>query len=280
MAMQTYSKIDHPEIVQNLFLRHGSEPCPQPCPAGSEDTQFLVDSEISLSCRFYPAGAEAPVVLFFPSPSIPFDSFAALASKYNAHNISVFWMSYRGQMGNGGTPSVTYMLADGTTLLNKTKDWLQQKGFIGPIFVMGHGLGSICAVSTVLGNSESVKGLIIESGICKTADFLLAIGVSAEHAAIEEEEGFDIIKKIEQIKLPTLIFHGAKDPFVSVAQAENLQSCSGAKSKQFFVIPGAERHNLPETGGELYFQTIKKHIDTVCGVNTWRQRRKSFKNKE
>jgi hypothetical protein len=107
---------------------------------------------------------------------------------------------------------------------------------------------------------------------------LQAVGVSSEHAAITEEEGFDIIKKIEKIKLPTLIFHGARDSQVSVAQAENLQSCSGAKSKQFYVIPGAERDRLPEAGGDLYFQTIKKHIDTICGINTWRQRRKSFKN--
>lgn len=276
--MQTYNRIDHPEIVHTIFQQNSTVPFTQPCPAGAEDIRFPVDPEIHLSCRFYPAAGGAPIILFFPSPSTPCDSYDALAAKYNEHGINILLMSYRGQMGNGGVPSVRQMLVDGDRLFEQAQDWLQKKGCTGSIFVMGHSLGSACAIETVLRNPDRVKGLIIESGICETAAFLQAIGVPAEYAVMDEEEGFDIIKKIEQIILPTLIFHGARDSLVSVAQAENLQSCSGAKSKQFFVIPGAERDRLPETGGDLYFQTIKKHIDTVCGVNTWRQRRKSFRN--
>lgn len=277
--MKAPGKIDHPEIVRNIFSQYSNSQFTRPCPSGAEDINFLVTPEIPLSCRFYPAAADAPIVLYYPSPSISSDSFDSLAAKYNEHSISIFLMSYRGQMGNSGTPSVTLMFADGDSLLKQAKDWLQKKDYTGSIFVMGHSLGSACAVDIVLRNPDSVKGLIVESGIFETADFLRAIGVSSEHASITEEEGFNIRKKIEKIKLPTLIFHGARDSLVSVAQAENLQSCSGAKSKQFYVIPGAERDSLPETGGDLYFQTIKKHIDTVCGVNTWRQRRKSFKKR-
>ena len=85
------------------------------------------------------------------------------------------------------------------------------------------------------------------------------------------------MKKIAGLTLPTMIFHGAKDSWVSIREAEKLQSHCGAKNKQFFVIPGAERDNLPEAGGELYFQTIKKFIDGICGTNTWREKRRKFK---
>lgn len=277
--MQIHSKIDHPEIVANIFPQRAGNVLPHPCPAGAEDVGFTLSPGLSLSCRFFPTAMDAPVVLFFPSPSSSLQAFDVLASKYNEQNISVFCMSYRGLMGNEGIPSVTGILGDGELLFSLASDWLHQKGYTGAIFLMGHSFGSACAINIVNNNPDSVKGLIVESGIGTTSDFLQAIGVPAEYAAFTEEDGFDIIDKIEKIKLPTLIFHGAKDSLVSVAQAEILQACCGARSKQFFVIPGAGRDDLPKTGGDLYFQTIKKYIDTVCGVNTWRQRRRSFKNK-
>ena len=77
-----------------------------------------------------------------------------------------------------------------------------------------------------------------------------------------------------------MIFHGARDALVAIAEAEKLQASSGARTKQFFVIPGAEHHTVGETGGDLYVEEIKKFIDTVCGVNTWRQKRKSHKRNQ
>jgi hypothetical protein len=43
------------------------------------------------------------------------------------------------------------------------------------------------------------------------------------------------------------------------------------------VIPGAGHDTVSKIGGDLYFQKIKEFINTVCGVNTWRQRRKEYK---
>ena len=142
---------------------------------------------------------------------------------------------------------------------------------------MGSSLGCLCAIDTVANNSDAVKGMIIESGICSTASYLRAIGVSEKQADIAEEEGFNNEQKIAGIKTPTLIFHGAKDSLVPVAEAEKLQAASGARNKQFFIIPGAEHHTVGKTGGDLFIQAIKQFADTVCGVNTWRQKRRSSK---
>jgi len=154
-------------------------------------------------------------------------------------------------------------------------DWLHHRAYRGPIFVMGQSLGSICAINTVFKKSDLVKGLIIESGVCGTKIYLQAMGVSLEQTDITEQEGFNTIEKIAKIKIPTLIFHGARDELVTIAEAEKIQASSGARTKQFIVIPGAKHHTVNEIGGDLYIQTIKKFTDTVCGVNTWRQKRKS-----
>jgi dienelactone hydrolase len=143
---------------------------------------------------------------------------------------------------------------------------------------MGRSIGSIVAVETISQKNDDFKGMIIESGICSTPSYVSALGANIEQLGILEEDGFDMLSKVEGITLPTLIFHGATDPFIPVVQAERIQSYSGARSKQFFIIPGGTHDNLAKIGGDLYFQTIKQFTDTICGVNTWRKRRKKQKS--
>ena len=80
--------------------------------------------------------------------------------------------------------------------------------------------------------------------------------------------------------MPTLLLHGSRDQLIPVHEAEKLQAESGAKTKQFHMIPGADHNSLILVGGEQYFKTIKSFTDTVTGQNTWRQRRKKFKDQE
>jgi alpha-beta hydrolase superfamily lysophospholipase len=276
--MTPYSKIDQPEVIELLFPPQSRTE--SPCPANAEDVSFEVGAEVTLHCRFYLSDLEAPLLFFYPATNESIDSFDSVAEKYLKQGMNLFLATYRGCGNNNGSPSVAGMFADSEKLFQLASDWLKNKGCTGHYFVMGESLGSVCAIDTVLNNGDAVKGLIIESGICGTASFLKALGASQEHADIPEEDGFNNLEKIEKIEIATLIFHGAKDGLVAMAEAENLQASSGARTKQFFVIPGAERHTVSETGGDLYAQTIKQFTDTVCGVNTWRQKRRSQKRNQ
>jgi uncharacterized protein len=276
--MIPYSRIDQPEVIALIFPAQCKTQ--SPCPANAEDVSLEIDSGVVLNCRYYSADQEAPVLLLYPAIGVSTCSFDMVAENYLKQGINVFLTSYRGCGINNGNPTVASMYADSEKLFHFAIDWLSNKGCNGPIFVMGQSLGSICAIDTVLKNGASIKGLIIESGICATASFLEAMGVSPKQADIVEEDGFNNIEKIEKIKTPTLIFHGARDVLVAAAEAENLQASSGARTKQFFIIPGAEHLTLGEIGGDLYFQTIKQFADTVCGVNTWRRKRRDHKRNQ
>ncbi|MGW8194824.1 MAG: alpha/beta hydrolase [Desulforhopalus sp.] len=277
--MQKYKKIDRPEILKCLFNNPKGDPASALSPGeNGEEVQLAVSADVQLPCRYYPATEDSPVLLFFPSTLSSAASLAEQAGNYNAHEIGVFLVGYRGRDDIDGLPAVGDMIVEASKLAPVASEWLKRRGVTGPLFVFGQSLGSVCAIECAVNSAESIKGLIIESGIGKTSSFLEALSVPADLSAIPEEEGFDTIGKIGKIKLPTLIFHGSRDVLVPVAQAEVLQASSGAKSKQFFVIPGADHHSLPKVGGKLYFQTIKKHLDTVCGKNTWRERRKKMKN--
>jgi hypothetical protein len=275
--MTLYNRIDLPEVIELLF----PSPCASHCPPPSyaEDVSFEVAHGLILNCRFYLADQNAPVLFLFPATANSLHSFDVLAEDYIKQGMNIFLASYRGCGQNCGSPSVGAVYADSEILFDLGIKWLNSKGFNGPVFVMGQSLGTIAAIDTVSKNADSIKGLILESSICETGSFLEALGAGPKLIDFSEEEGFNTLKKIEKIKNPTLIFHGARDRLVAIAEAEKIQASSGARTKQFFVIPGAEHHTVGETGGLLYIKAIKQFTDTVCGVNTWRQNRRDLKKK-
>jgi alpha-beta hydrolase superfamily lysophospholipase len=240
---------------------------------------MTVAPEVSLVCRFHAAAAEAPTLFYCHGGGESCATFNDEAGNFVRHGINVFLASYRGYGLSSGAPSVSAMLLDGRSLFGQASEWLAGHGFTGPLFVMGRSLGSVCAIDIAHKFDDKIKGLCLESGYAETAPVLEALGVQSAAIPPLEDAGFDNLGKITAIKLPTLIFHGAKDTVVPVVQAEKLQASAGARNKQFYLVPGAAHDTVSKTGGELYYQKIKEFIDSVCGLNTWRQRRRENKGR-
>jgi alpha-beta hydrolase superfamily lysophospholipase len=273
--MHSLTKLDHPEILSLLLQPprdfQGS------CPERAEDLYMTIFEGVSLACRFYISASDAPTLIYFHGGCESSDSFNTEAESFNRAGINVFLASYRGSGKSSGTPSLSTLLTDAGVQFSLAIDWLAANNYTGTIFVMGRSLGSVCALDVVFNNSDRIKALILESAYCETLPLLVAIGAKKAVEGIVEDDGFNNLQKIAKIKTPTLIFHGSRDVFVPVSQAEKLQAASGAKNKQFLIIPGAEHYTVAKTGGDMYFKTIKGFLDTICGVNTWRQRRTKFK---
>lgn len=269
--------LDIPEINALLFKPDdfGNTALPE----SAEVVAFPVAEQVSLHCTWYPAGLEDPLLFYCHDGSgQKAAELTEMAAAYNRHGISVFQASYRGFGDSDGTPRLSLFLGDTEKLFDQALFWLGEKGCSGPTFVLGNGLGTLCAIATTLARSKAIKGILLESGIGETLSYLQALGLDRSAVPADRDDGFNTLAAIEKIELPTLIFHGGRDSVVGAAEAEKLQAASGAKNKQFFIIPGAERSTLAICGGELYYQTIKKFIDGVCGVNTWRSKRRQFKN--
>ncbi len=275
--MQNIQKFDQKKIVELLFSAN-PETFPEVLPENAEDINIEVEKDITLACRFFYSDDKAPTILYFPAAVDAPDSFGQRAEMFQKFGMNVFFVTYRGQGNSNGKPRYSSLVLDGVTLVPQVKQFLDEKNCSGALFVMGRSIGSIVAVETIFQTGDDFKGMIIESGICSTPSYLSALGANIEQLGISEEDGFDMLNKVEEIELPTLIFHGAADPLIPVVQAERIQSFSGARSKQFFIIPGGTHDNLAKIGGELFFQTIKQFTDTICGVNTWRRRRKRQKS--
>ena len=61
-------------------------------------------------------------------------------------------------------------------------------------------------------------------------------------------------------------------------QAETLAARSGAKNREFQVVPGADHNTLVAVAGRLYFQAISGFVQKAAGIAPdWRERRRQFK---
>jgi uncharacterized protein len=273
--MQEYIKLDRPEILSRLFYPR-REPKTLP-PPWAVDVEFTVESGIVLGCRFHIHDVAAPSIIYFHGNGEIVCDYDEIGREYMNVGCNLLVMSYRGYGWSSGSPTVQAMFSDGRKLFLETIAWLKEKDCTGPLFLMGRSLGSACAIDLSLLHGDTMKGLIIESGFADTLPLLKVLGISLATTGIREEECFGNRTKIGYVKLPTLILHGARDQLIPAAEAEKLQANSGARNKQFVLIPGADHNTMIATAGRLYFQTIRQFIDTITGTSSWRNRRKKQK---
>jgi alpha-beta hydrolase superfamily lysophospholipase len=272
MDYQSYEKLDQPEVLNVLFHpRRESEGEP---PAGAVDLDFSVDEDVQIGGRFYPADVEAPNLLFFHGNGEIVSDYDTVGLKFNEYGMSFLAVDYRGYGRSTGVPTVSAMIRDAHSIFNQVKSFLKNENRNGPFILMGRSLGSVCAIELAVTCQDDISALIIESGIATTMPLLQNMGVDPDGLGITEQHGFKNIRKIAQVTKPICILHARHDQLISVANAELLQAESGARNKQFHVVPGADHNTIMTVAGNLYFETIKKFINKIRGIKPrWRRKR-------
>jgi alpha-beta hydrolase superfamily lysophospholipase len=274
--MQKHSKLDHPSILSSIF--HPRVCGRTPLPIGATDVEIETEPGVTIGCRFHISEPAAPNILFFHGNGEIVADYDEIGPHYNKAGMNLLVTGYRGYGWSNGSPTISSMFADAEILFHETQKWLSAHNHTGPLFFMGRSLGSVPAIDLATRHENAIKGLILESAIAETLPLARILGIDLDKTGISEEDGFNNLKKIESITKATFILHGARDEIIRADEAEKLQSHSGAKSKEFLVIPGADHNTMIATGGTLYFQTIKQFIDKTTGVTNWRRRRKKEKN--
>jgi len=272
MDYPTYEKLDHPEVLKVLFHPHkeiNGEP-----PAGAVDLDFPVADDVRIGARFYPADVEAPNILFFHGNGEIVGDYDSIGPKYNEYGMSFLAVDYRGYGRSTGVPTVSAMIEDAHGIFAQVKSFLKEENRNGPFILMGRSLGSVCAIELAATHQEEITALVIESGIATTMPLLQNMGIDTAGLGITEQDGFRNIHKIAQVTKPICILHARHDQLISVANAELLQAESGARNKQFQVVPGADHNTIMAVAGNLYFETIKQFINKILGIKPrWKRKR-------
>jgi pimeloyl-ACP methyl ester carboxylesterase len=92
---------------------------------------------------------------------------------------------YRGYGISTGNPTVSSMLSDAYIIFDHICSILDDKGYTGPVWIMGRSLGSAPAIEIAANRQERVAGLIVESGFAGVEDLLRRLGIFSESLGID-----------------------------------------------------------------------------------------------
>jgi pimeloyl-ACP methyl ester carboxylesterase len=268
--------MDRPEITQVLF--HPYKVAQNTPPEGAVDFSVPVDEGVVIACRMYHHSLERPTLIFFHGNGEIIPDYDEVGPMYGREGLNLLVAEYRGYGWSTGSPLTSTFLPDCNKVFLSAVDWLDQQGYTGAVFVMGRSIGSAAAIDVALNHHDRITGLIIESGFARTLPLAKVLGMDLESMGITEEQAFNNGGKIKDITKPTYILHGQYDQLIPLWQGETLQSESGAKGKEFQIVPGADHNSLIAVAGQFYFQAIKKFVEKAAGLTPdWRERRRQFK---
>ncbi len=255
-----YSHLDRPEILMSLF-----HPRPEWDNSGGkgEDVMIPVEDEVEVGARFHLHNAQAPNILFFHGNGEIVADYDDMGPLYNRHGINFLTIDYRGYGRSGGQPSITSMMRDCHIVFHFVRKWLAEKGYSGPLIVMGRSLGSASALELAAHYEGEIAGLIIESGFAYAGPLLQLLGVDPDAIGFKEEKGFRNKDKIASFHKPTLIIHAEYDHIIPFSDGVALFEACPAPEKQFLKIPGANHNDIFIRGMAQYITAIKELVNKV-----------------
>ncbi len=250
MTTVDYSALDQPGISMNAFY---PRPNWSATPPGATDHVVTVAEGVTLSCRFFPVGKDAPTILFFYGNGETATDYNGIAPFYNQVGVNFFVSDYRGYGRSGGTPAFTTVLADSHLVLDYAARMLADDGFTGKLFVMGRSMGRHSAFELAANRGNQLAGIIIESGRPILGNFVY--GLPPQQAEALEAA---YLAKVSSITIPSLVIHGEQDALAPVQQAVQMHQCFQSSEKRLLTVPGAGHNDLLYYGLNEYFAAIKE----------------------
>ncbi|RBW56270.1 alpha/beta hydrolase [Ruegeria sp. A3M17] len=220
-----------------LFKPDGKLPAPNSIGLADVETVSLTMSDgVRLTAwSAPPATDDAPTVLFFHGQSGNLGDRVDRMRDILNSGFGLLAPSYRGYPGSEGEPSEMALISDGIQMY----DQLDRQG--AGVVLHGQSLGT--AVATAVAEQRPNAQLLVLE-----APFTATVDVAAErypwlpvHALMRDQ--FATRDLIENVTVPTLIFHGTEDETVPLHHGEALAAMAG-DTAQIYVIPNGSHNDL------------------------------------
>jgi len=257
-----YSQYDRPEILRFIFHPR-PEAASLKLKPGVTELMIPVAKDVELGARFYPAGQNDPIILFFHGNGEIVADYDDLAPVYTQLGINFLPVDFRGYGRSTGNPSVSSMMYDSRKVLAYVEKWLREQGYSGALIVMGRSLGSASALELAAQDEEKIDGLIIESGFAYALPLLRRLGIDTAAYRLAEMQGFRNLDKIKKLKKPTLVIHGEKDQIIPFGDGQALSDNSPAAYNKLIKIPQAGHNTLFAFGMQAYLKAVKDLTDAA-----------------
>jgi alpha-beta hydrolase superfamily lysophospholipase len=263
-----YSALDRPDLLMFLFHPRAEEPTPRGRVEGFEELMIPVEPGVDVGARFFLSGPAAPNVLFFHGNGEIVADYDDIGRMMSESGINFLPVDYRGYGRSTGRPTVTTMMRDSHAVFDYVRRVVLEKGFHGPMVVMGRSLGSAPALELASGYPSQIDGLLIDSGFARMAPLLELFGFSMEALGISEEEGLRNLDKIRGFVKPTLIIHGERDELIPYSEGRALFEACGSPHKKLLGIREAGHNDLFLFGFDRYLGAVKELMETVRAERT------------
>ena len=250
-----YSDLDRPEILTFLFHPRPEWGDPGPGDRGA-DLLIPVEMNVAVGARFYMTEESAPNILFFHGNGEIVADYDELGIAYNRIGINFLPVDYRGYGRSTGQPTITAMMRDSHLIFDFVKEWLPDKGYKGPLILMGRSLGSASVLELASHYKDRIDGLIVESGLAFSGPLLQLLGINLRAINFSEEMGFGNLDKIQGFDKPTLIIHAELDHIIPFSDGQALYDASPSSDKTLLKIPNANHNDIFLRGFSEYMAAV------------------------
>lgn len=175
--------------------------------------------------------------------------------------VQVLLVDYRGYGLSSGQPTEEGLCLDAKAAFEATCRLPEVDP--GRVVVLGHSLGGAVAIDLAVHLGQRIRGLIVESSFTSGRSAVQL--VVPPPAAASVPEFFDSLSKIGRLQVPLLITHAANDSLLPPAMGEALFQAA-PEPKQFYLVPGADHHNIYNAGGEPYLAVLDAFVRQACEV--------------
>jgi fermentation-respiration switch protein FrsA (DUF1100 family) len=223
-----------------------------------EDVFFTTSDGIRLNGWFVPYPDAAITLLWFHGNagniSHRLENIKLLHDKVR---VNVFIFDYRGYGRSEGTVSEKGTYLDGQAAIEhlRMRYAVETKNLV----LFGRSLGA--AVATEMASRTDALALILETPFASIAEMARKIFLFLPIGPFLKTK-YDVVQKVRAIKSPLLVLHGDRDEIVPLHQAKEVFDAA-PQPKAFYTIIGANHNDTYLVGGDLYFQALRKHIDSA-----------------
>jgi len=224
----------------------------------AEEIFFETEDGIRIHAFYLPVPGARRALLFLHGNAGNASHRLPNAAELAALDCSVLVIDYRGYGLSEGRATESGTFADARAGLRYLVD---QRGFAeSRVIVFGRSLGGAVAVD--LAQDRELAGLILESTFPSIAD-VVSSGPGGAWLAALAGRRFDSAAKIGRIRAPLLFFHGNRDEVIRHELGRRLFEMAPLP-KAFETIDGAGHNDLPQVGGQRYFERIRAFLDEVA----------------
>jgi len=235
--------------AQRLFLYRPQSTHPSPAAAGLPDATEAViatdDAERVIVWHVPPRG-EKPVVIYFHGNAEIVASRAGRHRVLTAYGNGLVALSYRGYMGSSGSPTEEGLLRDAVAAYR----FATARYPSSPIVLWGHSLGT--GVAVALAGRQPVAKVVLEAPFSSTADVAARLFPFVPVRWLMHDQ-FRSDLRIDTVRAPLLIMHGARDGVVPIELGERLFALA-REPKRFVRYPDGGHDDLDLHGAGVEVQ--------------------------